>query len=267
MNKKCSAKTSKGKRCTRNTRYYYCKQHWKSKIFSVRTLIISSFIALATIGGFYSDVFKPIKEIVNPPDFWACEQDKNIRGIILKNIKTDKIKTLDVQIGVHEPGSIFTNNSNYSGEPICFIPGADIFFDNFCTLSYRISENNQLLFSSEIYDIDRCLVGKIIDNEFVLNANCQFTWNRDDLGFEVVDSDFDVVFTLDYQPPNLIAVQGVFYDKDKFLIINDRTIAPIKSNDSERLFNEKKRLKPLFEYFGRDWFGKRAKDYHQDNHG
>ena len=158
----------------------------------------------------------------------------------------------------------------------CLFMSLPDFFQNYCSIKYKIVDS-RLWLSADIYDIDGCLAGKIVDNEFVLNTNCQYTWNCDDYGFEIIDSNFDVIFSLDFELPDKLSVQGIFYDEEYFVIVpepvydvSDTSKSEFKKlvrrgpmavgvpkGDKATLEKMKKSLKPLFEYFGKDWFGKR----------
>lgn len=225
--------------------------------------IIGAMIFLGGIGGFFTDFFSPLKEKIsetfNPPDYWYCEQDRNVRGLVLSNPKVNIDSILYLQVGIN--GGVGTRmrvDAIKTNTPYCFIDDYTILPGvKSCTATFKIDESKNVLLSADFYDTQGCLAGKIVDNQFVLNQNCQFTWNRDDLGFEVMDSDFNVVLTVDFQPPNKIAIQGVFFNGDMFLVIRDTQWNGSVKGDIDRLKKYQKELKPIFEYFGKDWFGKR----------
>lgn len=82
----------------------------------------------------------------------------------------------------------------------------------------------------------------------------------DDYGFEVVGKDFEVIFSIDFRPPRTLAIQGAFRFPDCFVVVNDMNMnvyfdSTVETRDS--LKQELKSLKPMFEYFGKDWFRKR----------
>ncbi|MFP2997443.1 hypothetical protein ABN763_16110 [Spongiivirga sp. MCCC 1A20706] len=202
------------------------------------------------------DAVDRIKKIYDPPNYKKCDQDDNIRGIILSKQKNLKPGLMKISVGISDQSGILAPIPfNYNNESLCFFPFQGL--DRFCSLKYRISRDNRLLVSANIYDTNGCLVGKIDENLFVLNDSCQFTWNSDDFGFEVMDSDFDVVMTILFEPPDLIKVQGVINNLDKFVIIKDGGMSFIDKDSTEKLFLTKRKLQPVFEYLGEDWFGKR----------
>jgi len=219
-------------------------------------------IFLGGLGGFFTDFFSPLKEKVsktlNPPAYWECEQDRNIRGIILpysQTISADSI--INIQFGLHTPivgemDRLRIKDSNNG----CFLP----IYKGVCALAYRIDDHARLLLTADIYDSDESLAGKIVENQFVLNKGCQFTWNMDDYGFEVVGRDFEVIFSIDFRPPKTLAIQGAFREPDCFVVVNDMSMNWYFDGDVETadtLKRELRMLKPIFEYLGKDWFGKR----------
>jgi len=243
--------------------------------------VVAVMIFLGGLGGFFTDFFFPLREKVsetmNPPDYWECDQDKNIRGIIMSNIKgsigTDN--EIEFRFGFNNPIRlpIMLEKPNQTA---CLFPSLTDFFKKYCSITYKIVQS-RLMLSADIYDIDGCLAAKISDNQFVLNRNCAYTWNFDDYGFEIIDSNFDVIFSLNFEPPNILSVQGVFYDGEYFVVVPNPTFdgsetsnhehnklvrsgpiaVGVPKEDKATLEKMKKSLKPLFEYLGKDWFGKR----------
>jgi len=279
----CRAKTKTGSRCKNQATFFYCNLHWK-RFINWKTVVggvATVMIFLGGLGGFFTDFFFPLREKVsetmNPPDYWECDQDKNIRGIIMPNIKGSIGSNNEVVFlfGFDNPIMlpVMLEKPNQSA---CLFLSLTDFFKNYCSVKYKIAES-RLLLSAEIFDIDGCLAGKIVDNEFVLNKNCQFTWNSDDYGFEIIDSNFDVIFSINFEPPNKLSFQGIFYDGEYFVVVPEPKYelsdtskdehskllhhgpmaVGVPKEDKATLEKMKKSLKPLFEYLGKDWFGKR----------
>lgn len=257
----CRAKTNKGKRCTRKTNLIYCKQHWRNRK-KLKYLLWGIVGFLATIAGFYQDLIFPIIRVtsnyIDPPSYWECKQDQNIRGIIFDDIYTKKNNEIYLLLGLKGKQSWriqSASGSSWREEPSCILPAGKMGYE--CAVKYRITDQRKLLVSADLFDVNHCLVGKIFDNKFILNQDCTFTWNFDENGFEVVDHDFNVVFSLHYYPPEAIAIQGVFFSGGELLCINDNGIKHLK-NENQIVINEaRKTMKPMFEYLGRNWFGKR----------
>ena len=263
IKKGCSAKTKKNTLCKNDVKwFYYCKFHWKERLLSKKaiwTYTIGAIFFLGNIGGFYQDFFIPVKEDIsekiNPPDYWFCEQDRNIRGLIFPNSILPYGSNLEVHLGQDRNG-VFTQSSSNNGELHCFIHPSMLGFKEDCPLKFRIDQFNKLSITADLYDAKGCLAGRIQENTFVLNHNCEFTWNKDDNAFEVIDSNFDVVFSIEFRQPNILIVQGVFYNDELRIFIYDGHISPSKKNE---LNTFKNKIKPLFQYISKDWFGKRVK--------
>jgi hypothetical protein len=230
--------------------------------------VVTAMIFLGAIGGFFTDVFSPLKkgvmQFADPPDYWYCEQDRNIRGFILPP-EAGEDGEINLVLGFNNRTDISTNMNHIGNDTSIRFCLVDFREKNGCPLYFKIDKEHRVLISADIYDIDGCLAGKIVDNEFVLNKNCQFTWNLDDSAFEVVGSDFKVVFSIGFgqwfQRNPAIFVQGIFGTGDEFMILNDHTSSLhcqiIDKNDVSKLEEAKETLQPIFEYFGKDWFGKR----------
>ena len=239
--------------------------------------LIAVLLLLGGIGGFFTDFFSPIKEWVsgkvNPSTHWECEQDKNIRGIIIPGIK-DGIGSnneMEFRFGFDNPMTLYRMMQK-PDQSTCFFNHLPDLFKNSCSISYKIVDS-RLLLSADIYDTEGHLAAQIKDNEFILNQDCVYTWNSDDYGFEVVDSNSDVIFSIDFNLPNILTVQGVFYDGEYFVVVPE-PVGKANKDDLDKLMHYgsavgvpkeqkdtlekmKKSLKPIFEYFGKDWFGKR----------
>ena len=194
-------------------------------------------------------------------DYEISERDGNIRGIIIKQNKSDNTTYLTIQFGLFDPQFKFDTNIKYSGSEECFMPknlGISIAgLENFCSVRYKITSSNELLISSEIYNIDGELTGKIIDNQFVLNKNKIYSWNSDETGFEVVDDKFEVIFSIDYIAPKTLAFQGLLYNEGEWRIIGDGDIFAADEKSKDLIIQKKKTLTPLFHYVGKDWESKR----------
>lgn len=256
----CRAKTRKGKRCSRTANFIYCKQHWKSKIRSKYTFWgVITFVAL--VAGLYQDFispgFKALSDIISPPNYWQCDQDQNIRGILLNDVYTKKKNEIFLLLGLRGKQSFRINSpsGHLKKEPSCILPAGRMNYE--CAIRYRLTKKKKLLVSADLFDVNHCLVGKISDNRFILNQDCGFTWNFDEVGFEVVDSDFNVVFSLHYYPPEAIAIQGVFYSGGELVCINDEGIRYLTDKEPSEIHKARKTVRPMFEYFDKDWFGKR----------
>jgi len=279
----CRAKTKKGDRCKKESKFIYCKNHWKSKFkwWPVAVGLIVVLRVLGEIGGFFSDFLIPfsskVSETVNPPTYWECDQDKNIRGIIMPNVKGSigSNNEVEIRFGFDNPIAIRMMLEK-PNQTACLFPNLIDFFKEYSSINYKIVES-RLLLSAEIHDIDGCLAAKIVDNQFLLNRNCEYSWNFDDYGFEIIDSNFDVIFSINFEPPNILSVQGIFYAGECFIVIPEPVYnvsdaskdgysrlvrfgpvgVGVPKEDKATLEKMKKSLKPLFEYFGKGWEGKR----------
>jgi len=227
-------------------------------------------------------VLLPLFDWVFPENYEVCKQDGNIRGIILNNVgdvKKIKIQCSLSSKGLEYAGTYIENQEN------CFMPIVSMTkrgdkyvnegkIEPNCSPTYRITPDGKLMISAKIWDAQGCLVAQIVENKFVLNKNCEYTWNMDKTGFEVVDGNFEVIFSMDFRPPDLIAVQGIFYDNQmgaQVIGCRDRNLCPmgfeisgnhdgialVERGDWEKIRKTKKTIKPLFKYIGKDWFGKR----------
>lgn len=266
--KKCNALTKANKKCSKSIYFFwYCKQHWRIKLFSWWGLFWGSIIAVTTFFGFYVDgkeVIYDIDKATNPePNYWYCEQDKNIRGLILSGVFTNperagplKIRTGGSKVPGIGPITIDYRKSYLVDGYFCF-DSQLAWVKKFCSFKYRISEQGKLLITAKMYDTSGCIVGSIVDNEFLINVDCQFTWNMDETAFEVVGNDFIPVLSIEYVNPDILAIQGVFYDIDRYIIIGRGLIGSADINNKEMIDYGKKSIEAIFQYHGKDWFGKR----------
>ncbi|MEG3656181.1 hypothetical protein V5097_02145 [Arenibacter palladensis] len=230
----------------------------------VKTVFLGTGITLVLVlFGLYSgtkEILNDIIESTEPePDYWKCEQDGNIRGIILTKNESFDLKEFHLGIGMDSEDSFFRyyNVSEKNSQlGFCFFPFIEK--DKKCNFKFKIINENTLVIDWDIYDLDGCLAGKIRENQFVLNQDCQFTWNRDDYGFEVIDSDFNVLLSIIYRPPNRIDFQGLINGRGLSWFFYDNNMAVSTLENYERKDSLQANLKPVFEYFGKDWFGKRA---------
>lgn len=229
----------------------------KILIGSTATAILAGF---GYFGIFKNDILPIIKDVVTPePRYEICEQDGNVRGIFLDKMDINNSKYLYFKMGLEEKVTVlkYFLKEFKDREYKCIFHGALSPFDEDCNFKWRINENNQILFSIDIYDENNCLVGKVDESMFVLNKNCQFTWNSDKYGFEIVDNNFNVVVSFDYKSPSTISFQGYLYGDNGGFVVRNSTIAVMKNIDKEEWDDVRKSIKPLFEYLGDDWFGKR----------
>lgn len=226
----------------------------------IRNLLLGSTVSIMlVIFGFYSgvkDAGKDLLQAFTPePNYWYCEQDNNIRGIIFKNSDFKDYEYINVRVGNYQSTSSFSlpieRGLNAPSQCLFRINNSE---EN-CNITFYISKNNEFIINANIYDSSECLVGKIKENKFVLNKNCQFTWNRDDFGFEIVDSNFNIVISLSYHPPNNIGFAGVFKNKKTEIFVIEDYIYSFPDKKVKDSLQEI--ISPQFEYFGKDWFGKR----------
>lgn len=247
------------------------KKKKKSILWYLKRIFLGATATLfLTFISFYSGIKEIFNDIVDKTskdlNYWVCEQDQNIRGVMLSNVRpeNEEGKPLILKTGsngLDGRGALilkYEKNRDLEDGTYCFDSGV-VMVKNLCTLTYRISKEGRLLVSSEMYDHEKKLIGLISENKFLLNTDCQFTWNMDDTAFEVVGSDFKPVLSLEYIEPDTLSIQGIFYDDDKFVVLGRGLIGSVPIGDMSRMEYAKSRMEPIFEYFGKDWFGKRIK--------
>jgi len=242
---KASKKTANKQRSNKTTKVETEKYKGKSlcKMFiNWKTMLVGAMIFLGSIGGFFTDFFSPVKEWVmdkiDPPTYWECSQDKNIRGIVMSDVFTRDRRELYLLHGMQGKQSWKVNkldDIDRGGTCAVIIGRLDS-----CLVKYKINKKHKLLLSMDLYDASNCLVCKVVDNEFILNHNCEFTWNSDDWGFEIVDSDFNVVFSVNFYPPDALAVQGMFYTGGQLVVVNDDGLKTIPKENLEEIRQAKK---------------------------
>lgn len=232
-----------------------------------KALLGTTVAIILVIFGLYSgfkDILFDFKNTIDPvPNHWHCEQDNNIRGIILKEafIKKGRKTPLNIKTGGGDAsglGEISFNflGEHYSDDYFCFDPNK-VLVHNYCSMSYKISDQGYLLVNVEMYDSQKRLVGLIEENKFLINSRCQFTWNMDETAFEVVGLNNKPVLSIEFREPDTLAIQGIFYDVDRFLVLGRGIIARPFIEDKELLREVTNHIVPIFEYTGKDWFGKR----------
>lgn len=208
--------------------------------------------ALAFIGGLISDVFKPLKEVIAPPQAWQCEQDKNIRGVIL-DFPPSISNVVYIDYGSREGAYITLNKLNK-----LYVP---VFLNEKAPIIIEITERGEMLVSARIHDINGCLIAVIERNQFLMNLNCLLSYNLDKKGFELVDENFNVVFNIDYKE-KILNINGILRTETMIItMLHDQKLfgyEPISDSSIKMGLEMKKTITPIFKYTGNSWFGQRA---------
>jgi hypothetical protein len=198
------------------------------------------------------------------------DHDKNIRGILIppKIFPIDSIVWFDLG-GVK--GGAYTKDQlrdGSDGQPkIKDVEGIHILtYDTKFTpygsaLSFHLNEKGYLTIYATFYLKDNGIIGVIKDNYFLLNSD-YFSWNFDDKGLEVIDSDMNVLLQVDFVDGNKIKIRGILGNSEMGFVISDNSLY-IDEQNSEQLQEEIKKakltLKPMFEYVKMNSFGKRIR--------
>jgi hypothetical protein len=261
--KKCNAITKKKTKCSKSTYFYfYCKQHWKMRIFSWWGLVFAVVSTTAVFLGFFVDGKEFIKEIKDgikkEPDYWYCEQDQNIRGelSIFNNTAKDSV----FYIRYLEPGIMFElSKEDGRNDYFCYNPINENNKYDDCTIRLEYDPELGILFSMEAYDTQDCLVGLIEKNNFLINEDCTFIWNMDDRAFEIVDNNYKVILSIERVNGNQFKFQGIIPDPSEklyTLISNTELLNKFSRREIEEKL-KKDPIKRLFSYTGKDYIGKR----------
>ena len=257
MKGNCKAITKNGKRCSRKTKFYYCKQHWKRKRLKGKAIIFTflSFVLLIASGIVdIPDAYRKIKSFIISDNYIISEEDNNIRGILLNKANLNSFGLMNLSYGVKDSKSIIGSiPRDYTANYVCLFG----WFDEKCNFKYRINSTDRFLISAKIYNISEEVVGVIEDNQFILNKNNMFSWNFDDTAFEVIDSDFNVIMSFVYDSSNTIRFQGLVPDTKKIYVVKDNGFISFSKSNKEDVKRELEKLRPVFEYSGKDWFGRR----------
>ncbi|WP_298898530.1 DUF5763 domain-containing protein [uncultured Psychroserpens sp.] len=250
--KYCKSITKNKTRCLRKSYLFgYCKQHLKVQIKKKRKYIWGLVVLVFLIAGGYQDLIKPIINSFKTPDFIYCEADNKVRGVIKGTPRLKNLKTLPLNLGIKDQKIKLLLEYDKNGKKKCFNPYNEL-FKYYCPFSYRIDKDGYFYFNMTVVDYNTNSVGQIKDNEFVLNQDCNFSWNMDNNGFEVVDSNYNVVFSIDFSKKGEASIQGLFYDGARFIIIGSDFIGFAKNLDE--LFEDQARLTKIFKYVGNDYF-------------
>ena len=183
---------------------------------------------------------KEISSIVDPPNVWMNNQDKNIGGSLFTDLSVDSFLY------------VYDSNNGVIGGLNKEIPedysnsyGKD---SKWYFLTFEINYKLDFIIDAEIYDESGCIVGEINRNIFTLNDECMFTYNKDDTAFEVIDNNNNVVFNLEIY-------------KNKALLINSPKkdgIQKFHRSYKTHTLTNRKSIKRIFQYCGEECFGKRA---------
>jgi hypothetical protein len=139
-------------------------------------------------------------------------------------------------------------------------------------------KNGKLFLTIKIYDIEKRIVGEVINNDWRPNLNCSSKYNYDDHGFEVFDNEGRIAFNISLDG-NVLKFKGIFYDPETKAVVDacdngvTTTVYGVSWADSATAFEEKMSAKEfvdkmgdqcqitqLFRYTGTDWVGKRLKN-------
>lgn len=253
--KKCKSNTKQNTKCSRNSWFLgYCKQHFYIVLNKYKFHILGTSTIIGIIGlyaGIYQDLIKPVFQSFQEPHFIYCEADNKIRGVVRGKPKLNKTKDLPINLGIKDKQVTLLINNPIKGKLNCFNP-YDELFENYCPFSYTIDEDGYFYFNMIVIDYKSNDIGRIRNNKFVLNQNCNFSWNMDEKGFEVVDSNYNVVFSIDFSIDGEVSIQGLFYDYPKCVIIG-RDFIQVAETQEEIAYGQKK-LTKMFEYYGTDYF-------------
>lgn len=136
-------------------------------------------------------------------------------------------------------------------------------------------DNDKMLISIKVIDLQGKLIAEIENNNWRPNRNFTGKFNYDDTGFEVMDNEGNIALSVDIIGNNQIHVQGIFPLKSEGIIIlagRAMSTIPIKSKRAELdiyqnyhmeydsyLSNaiENISITQLFEYTGKNWLHKR----------
>jgi hypothetical protein len=135
-------------------------------------------------------------------------------------------------------------------------------------------EDNKIVFSLNVYDIDGNLIAEIDKNNWRPNKNFTGKSNYNDTSFEVIDNKGRVAINIEYSG-KMILIKGIFpFINDGVIILaGDTSITfPIhKPGNDEISYNgqrvnyfvalshaiERANIRPIFTYTGKDWLHKR----------
>ena len=132
-------------------------------------------------------------------------------------------------------------------------------------LSLKFDNNNRMLFSLRIFDIDNNLIAEIENNSWRPNKNFTGKFNYDNRGFEVIDNKGNVAIRVNVIANNTIDIQGVFPMKEENIVFicGENMLQPISfpvSEEKRKSYNElikEINIKPLFRYTGANWLHSR----------
>jgi hypothetical protein len=208
---------------------------------------------------------------LKPKNYIISEQDNNARGILIPPEKfKDKIVNFDLGGGKVASYSYNTLKNGNPGQPNTHEGYKGIHVLTYDTptinygsiLSFHISNENYLNVSAKFYNEEGDLVGAVKENQFISVRKNQISWNFDDKGLEVIDNDMHVNLLVDYAGGDSIKIRGILGHPEGYAILTDsemRVIPRSHKSYKEILRTSKQQIKPTFEYFGNDWFGKRIK--------
>jgi hypothetical protein len=238
------------------------KRYWKLFSVIITGSVIAAILNFASLLNTVKDVISYVVELSKPePEEWISEKDGNIRGLILAGADTYENAPLTIHYGKFSPLRVKREDLILGRDNICL---SDMlhYSTNDCMISFELDDNNHLLVSGKFYDTNQCLMVTVDRGQFILSPECTYTYNKDDYGFEIVDSTFNVVFSIDGIGNNEVIIKGAFISETRYLVFSDYSfsINELERFDPETFDQGRKKIKPIFRYYGTDWFGRRAKD-------
>lgn len=257
VKKTCKAKTKAGKRCSRSAKFIFCKQHWGIKALKYigGPGLLIAIIKFATAYMNYNEPPPIVNETTITYEM-DCDKNRNFSGRAFADFYSKK-RTVDLILPARQREGMPPLEAyyTYQFEPkgystICYEQALRL--DRMeCNLEFGFDKQNRFIINAKLYDLDRCLVGVIQENEFLLNEDCAFTSNHDDFAFEVVDKDFNVVLSAEIILPNSLRLRGVFLGIGEYpMVLGKNFMFMGDYNNMELIRMNQRKLKPLFKYVG-----------------
>lgn len=206
---RCIGRTKKSKRCKNDCKVLFCHHHrcqWLIAIFSLFTVI-------ATLVGFYQDAIKPILE------------KEKIRQEALEGIlKAEKEENVPIKVKFG-PVNFQIENIYIGDEKAKEFDVSKLWSLGGTIQPFKIKLfYNELLVSTELFDIDGKLVGKIENSQWIINKNNYFTKKHDAHYLEIIDQFSVPVVQVEYTNSKSIEINGAFNTGNEIIFLRDGTI-------------------------------------------
>ena len=228
-------------------------------------MIWGTITVIATILGLYvafKVVGKDVKNTIFPKDFWISEADNRARGQSFKGARIEDPNNVVIYFGnlsiphylkelKKDSLLVFKTLGDWA------FPGA-INYEPSYPFGFKLSEDNRLLMSFDIYDWNGRKLGEIEDGNFILNRGSELSWNFDETALEVLDNEMEVLMNIQFFEKDKIVLNGLFHFQGGFFFCKDGYGTVMDNKEylkQHKIF--RKPLTRIFEYHGKNYFGKR----------